>query len=248
MNNAVGRILTVLTGAVLFLAIGAAAYAAPCMTSSPTCFRPDFIRTGAAPDPNPPLTVEVTNTDDVVGVPDVQIEMNVLFGADSPEFTMEVVMNLHPDITPSALTFTQTAGAAVVALQHTTQNAQSLPPEGGFDIFFAWATTNRSDGSLRFNENDVMKFTVSCAGDPDCGGFSATAFNFLTAGGFRIGAKINGIPTGACYEFDVPTGDFTCSSGKVFGKGLTEVPAPATVWLIGAGLLGLGAVGRRFAR
>jgi len=240
--------LTILAGAVSLLAISAVADAAPCATSSPTCFRPAFIRTGGAPVPNPPLTVEVTDTDDVLLVPDVQIEMNALFGDGSAEFVKELVMNLDPHISPSALTFTQTAGATVVSLGHTTQDAQSLSPEGGFDIFFAWETSNKSGGSLRFNENDVMKFTVSCAGDPDCTGFSATAFNYLTAGGFRIGAHINGMASGPCLEFDVPTGEFGCTSSKVFGKGSNDVPEPATLLLIGAGLFGLGVARRRLAR
>jgi len=88
--------LTILAGAVSLLAISAVADAAPCATSSPTCFRPAFIRTGGAPVPNPPLTVEVTDTDDVLLVPDVQIEMNALFGDGSAEFVKELVMNLDP--------------------------------------------------------------------------------------------------------------------------------------------------------
>lgn len=240
---------TVLCGVLLLLAISAiAADAAPCPTSSPTCFRPSFIRTGGEPAPNLPLTVEVTNTDDVAVVPDVQIEMNALFGTGSPQFIKDIVMNLDPDIGPSALTFTQKAGATVVSLLHTTQNAQSISPESGFDIFFAWTTSNSAGGANRFDENDVMKFTVSCAGDTDCNGFSATSFNYLTAGGYGIGAKIQGMDAGPCFEFDVPTGEFSCSSAKVFGKGPNDVPAPGTLLLVGIGVLSFGAVRRRTIR
>ena len=159
--------MTILWGAMLLLAITAvSANASPCVTASPTCFQPRFIRTGAEPVPNPPLTVEVTDTDDVVGVPDVQIEMNALFGTGSAELISDIVMNVDPRITPGALTFTQTSGATTRSLVVGAQNAQGLSPETGFDASFGWTTSNSNAGAGRFNESDVMKFTVSCAGDP----------------------------------------------------------------------------------
>ena len=212
-----------------------------------SCFRPAFVRTGAAPVPNPPVAVEVTENDLVVGVHDVSLSMRALFGAGSTEFISDLVMNVDPDISLSALTFIQTGGP-LATIAKGAHGEQSLSPEGGFDVKFSWSTSNKNGGALRFNENDLVEFIVVCTLDSDCDDLDATSFDVTTAAGFRIGAHVQGIPGSPCLENNEPaTG--TCPSGKVFGVAAPTptraVPVPATLVLVGIAVAGALGIGRR---
>lgn len=216
-----------------------------------TCLRPTFVRAGVTPVPNPPVVVEITDTDVVAGIPDVSLSMRALFGIGSTEFISDLVMNIDPAIDPTALTFIQTGGA-LATITKGAPDGQSLPPEGVFDVAFSWSNSNRNGGAARFNENDLMEFIVTCTIDPDCGGFGATSFNASTAAGFRIGAHVQGIPAGPCLENNELAGG-SCTSGKVFGVALPQVPTtqavpmPATLLLV-ATVVGIGALRRRAGR
>ena len=87
---------------------------------------------------------------------------------------------------------------------------------------------------------------------PDVFHIDEESFNFATDAGFRIGAHIQGIAPGACLDNGEPTGDTTCTSGKVFGVALTRqpdaVPEPATLILVATGLGSLFAIRRTRSR
>ena len=207
--------------------------------STATCFRPMLVVDTPNGAKLPPLFAEVLN---VGGVITFSIQANL---DDVPDqFISDVVFNLDPSITPSALTFTLDAVQSTqteVTIVKGAQNAQSLPPISGFDLQFQFPTAGSDGGSHRFKGNELVEWTVTCnsdaatGGDPDCASFGVNSFDFFNSptGGFRICAHVQGVGTA------VGGSDKVC--GAAAGA---EVPEPAiTIMLVSSGLTTLIAVG-----
>lgn len=131
--------------------------------------------------------------------------------------------NFNPDKEASiaSLAFTAVSGTLAVGIQKAA-DAFKAGGDGYFDILFAW------DNKNRFESGDTAVYLISMAG------LVAADFDFLSEGGsngYSSAAHIQGISIAGVTED---------GSGWV-----AVVPEPATIFLMGSGLLGAGIFLRR---
>ncbi len=186
----------------------------------------DVINGSSPASTSPWLTAEFT---DVVG--GVQLTLTSSLNV-SDEFISRFGFNVRPDITPSLVTMTTDLNAPIAAqLLKTTQNDQKLNGNAvaGFDFLIKW---NTSSGPGRLNGTDVDTFTFVFSG------LTESDFDYATAAGVRVGAKVQGIPGGL--------------SGEIGAYDKTDeipvVPEPATIVAGALLLLPFGASTLRILR
>lgn len=195
-------------------------------------FTYDTVFNGNTPTSTPPwLTAQFTQN----GSNTVNLTLTVNLSV-STEFIGQLAFNVDPNITPSGIAIAQQNPEPLgvpqaTAINHTTQNAQVLLGSGNehFDILFDWPTANSGD---RLDDSDVATFTLTYSG------LTPEAFDFRNGSNRNLytGAHVQGIP--------VPDTDDT-TSGAISGDPTTAVPEPATMLLLGSGLIGLAGYGRK---
>jgi hypothetical protein len=211
-----------------------------CLTgpSTATCFKPSTVidppNNGV---PIPPIIVEVVDSNGALPGGTISLAMQANFGVATNFKIFYVAMNLDPLITPSALSFAidGTSTQTAVTISKTIQDAQTAPPEQGFDLKFDFPSSNGG----KFTGSEIIAWTVTCNAvtDADCASFGATSFNFLNTGAdpdFRICTHIGGLVNDG--------------SNKVCGAAVettTAVPEPGTLMLLGSAAVGLIATARR---
>lgn len=192
--------------------------------------------TGAPPSGTPPWLV-ATFSNDGLGANQVKLTLETP-GLVGSEFVTKWLFNVDPVFDPIGLVVTYVSG---VVPSNVDADADDVNP-GGFDLGIFFPTANnggRFTGGLS-SELLIEWFGGGPLGPAEPGLFpiepTLVPESFLfTASGNRdlyTGAHVQSIPTSP-------------GSGWVTGGPETPIPEPATLVLIGSGLLGLAAKRRR---
>ncbi|MEW5949182.1 MAG: PEP-CTERM sorting domain-containing protein [Thermodesulfobacteriota bacterium] len=191
--------------------------------------------------PSSPSTpwLAATFTDHTDGTVVLKMEATNLTGS---EFVSDWYLNLDPNLAVTSLTFTyDTYRSSVQATSFLTgSNAFKADGDGYFDIKFSFDTANVS---TRFGEDDYSVYVIS--GIP---GLTASSFNFYSApgggnGSYRSAAHVQGIDDPNSPGIDTD-GSGWIGDGDT-GGGNPPVPEPATMLLVGSGLVGLAGIRRK---
>jgi hypothetical protein len=212
---------------ILFIVSAIAVLTIPTMGQSLT-FQIDTLLTGDTPTGSAPW-LTLTFTDD--GLPPNTVRFTVTSNLQSSsEFISKIVFNVDPLFTPRLINFdvfSKSGEFENPGISKRSQDAQDLNPADNFDIALDFKTAEKK----RFNLDDSISYTLSYL-DPGGLTLSAESFNFFNT---EKQEEYSGFYAVAMFQ----------GSGGKLGDKVETVPEPSTLLLLGAGLVGLGILGRR---
>lgn len=182
---------------------------------------------GQTPEGTPPFVTAMFD-DSVGGANDVRLTMSTsgLVDAESAE---NFFFNLDPALDPALLTFTpvNVADVGATVINHAGVDLYQADGDGMFDFMFDFPPPP-GDNAARFTAGETVVYDITYTGPID-----VSSFNFFAASGGGQGTFLSA----AQIQSIGPADD---------GSGwIGAVPEPATALLLGVGLAGLAAAGRR---
>lgn len=185
----------------------------------------DNVFSGTSPT-GPSSWVDAQFTDVTPGTVNLTFSTTGLTGT---EFVSELYLNLNTVLNPNTLVFTKTGGVGSFTDPTLSKGVDQFKADGdgNYDLLLGFATA----GNGRFGVGDSITYQIT--GIP---GLQASDFSFLSAPAGGSGPFL-----AATHVQSIGNGD----SGWIAPTVLTPAPEPATVVVLGSGML-IWAAARRF--
>lgn len=149
----------------------------------------------------------------------------------------EWYLNLDPSFDPTELSFVlQGTPSAPAAGISTGADSFKSDGDGNFDIFFNFPTS----GNV-FDNTDSITYLITSTES-----IVASSFNFVSASGPSGNPPGEGVWHTAAHVQSISTDPGSTWVGD--NDGLTEIPIPGAVWLLGSCLVGVVALRNRFKK